>query len=138
MPLTVKDLVTELQYLSDRLSTQVRTIALAVLALVWLFLAGGKDAPTLTRYPPRWCLLVVAALALMAMMCDHLQYVSGYVSSKRTLDEAERKEKAKTDFDYTSWPYRLRVWMFWAKQALTFAAVATLVGAIGWAVLTAA
>jgi hypothetical protein len=131
MKISVEQLIEDLGYLSDRLSTQVRTIALSVLALIWLFLAGGDQAPHLVQYPPRWSLLAVAVLALLALAADHLQYVFGYVSSKRTLDGAEVAGVSETEIEYRTWPYRLRTGMFWTKQVFAFASVALLVGAIG-------
>jgi hypothetical protein len=40
MAVSTKDLTGELQFISDRISTQVRTISLSVIALGWLLLAA--------------------------------------------------------------------------------------------------
>ncbi|MDZ7292247.1 MAG: hypothetical protein ONB44_15925 [candidate division KSB1 bacterium] len=116
-------IIEELQFLSDRISTQVRTIAVSLIALVWAMFVGGKEAPNLPSLPERRQLLIAAGLALATMFCDYLQYFFGYLATNLVRKRAEADPKAPAEYDYSDWRYRLRVIMFWAKQALLGVAV---------------
>jgi hypothetical protein len=52
---SLKDVHEELQFISDRISTQVRSLAAAVIALVWLFLSGGRTRPRCPSLPVGSC-----------------------------------------------------------------------------------
>jgi hypothetical protein len=131
----LKEINDELDFVTDRISTQVRTIALSVLALVWLFLAGGKDAPALPTAPARPMLLGIAAVTIAALVADYLQYLFGYLATNAVRIRAEAAREKAADFDYSDYRYRLRVWFFWGKQFLTLVAVAGIGVAIANALL---
>ena len=125
----MKDVWAELQFLSDRISTQTRTIAISVLALVWLFLAGGDKTPSLPGHPDRETLLLAGALAVGAMFTDYLQYAFGYKASDQVRALAEKAGHATATYDYGAPLYIARTVCFWTKQvvmliSLVFLAVA--------------
>ena len=72
VPLTT--IYERLDFASDRLSTQIRTLTLGVLALVWLFLSGGKDAPALKLKAGNKQLLAIAGLCVLTFLIDAVQY----------------------------------------------------------------
>jgi hypothetical protein len=126
----LKEIHDELDFVSDRISTQVRTIALSVLALVWLFLAGGKGTPALPAAPGRPWLLGVAAVIMAVLVADYLQYLFGYLATNAIRVRAEASGNDAADFDYRDPRYRLRAWLFWCKQVLALVAVIGLAVAI--------
>jgi hypothetical protein len=120
---TLDNTYEELQFISDRISTQVRWLAAGVIALVWLFLAGGKESPALPLPPNRKILITAAGGAILALLLDYLQYLFGYASTMRALRKAEDAGGKDVTFTYTSLLYRLRVFFFWAKQIVAVSAV---------------
>jgi hypothetical protein len=122
----LKDIYEELGFISDRISTQVRTIALSVLALAWLFLAGGNSAPTLPAVMNRRWLLGIAATAIGVLVADYLQYLFGYLATNAVRKKAEAEGKKTAEYVYTDLRYRLRAFFYWFKQVLTILAAAWL------------
>jgi len=120
---TLKETYTELQFLSDRISTQVRWLAAGVIALVWMFLAGGKNSPSLPLPPNRDVLLTAAWLAIVALLLDYMHYIFGYASTMLSLKKVEDAGGKEVTYDYTSRMYRMRVFFFWAKQIVAVSAV---------------
>jgi hypothetical protein len=127
MSCTVDDLSKELSGLTDRLTTQVRTLSLGLLAFTAGILSGvlgfgGKDPrPVL----PRWAeinLLLVAAFLFLVLLCDLLQCVLSIRATRTTIataeDKIERKEIAEDAtvlFNYALWDYRWATTLFWGK-----------------------
>jgi hypothetical protein len=123
---TLKETYEELQFLSDRISTQVRWLAAGVIALVWMFLAGGKDSPSLPFPPNHEVLVTAAGLAIMALLLDYIQYFFGYKLTMRSLKKVEDTGGENVTYDYTSCLYRMRVFFFWVKQIVAVSAVVLL------------
>ena len=126
-----KDVQDDINFLSDRISTQVRTIGLSVIAIAWLFLVGGKDTPVLPLPPNRALLLWAGALSLGALLTDYFQYFMGYLDGRRVLAKGESEGVQDLKYDYRAATWRLRAFFFWAKQFLGMAGVLTLAVAIG-------
>lgn len=125
----VRDIIEELQFLSDRISEQTRTIALSILALVWLFLAGGESSPVLPVKPDMNLLLAAAGLALASLIIDYLQYVLGYSATNAARRKAEESNQ-KAEYDYADWRYRGRKICFWLKQVSMVTALSCLAVAL--------
>lgn len=123
---TVDKIVEDLHATSDKLSEVTRTISLSVLALVWLFIAGGDESPTLPNSPNQTLLFVAGLLVLLSLLADYLQSVVGYQSSKDTLALAESSKERSAQYDPKSTLYRLRIAFFWMKQALALSALVVL------------
>jgi hypothetical protein len=114
-------IIADLDFLSDRISNQSRTVALSVLAIVWLFGIGGKDTPILPTAPDKNLLLVAGGCCLLALFVDYLQYVTGYFTTTNVLAKGEKHGLTDLKYDYHAFTYRLRAWFFWLKQALVVA-----------------
>jgi len=152
----------DLDFVTTRISDQVRTIALGILAFVWLFIAGGDKAPVLPTTPSRDLLLTAAGLALLALLVDYAQYLFAYLNSQQALKRIEQRAAAVTPaaptttgqpattaavasgpvsvvtpptFDYGALLFRARLWMFWGKQVSAIAAAVLLVAAVGLSLL---
>jgi hypothetical protein len=122
--------IEELQYLSDRLSDRVRTVAWSVLGLVWLFLTGGDSRPVLPVPPSKSMLLTSGALALAALVLDYLQYLFGYLTAGQVLEEAEGGAEENAQYDTGGWLYRIRGVVFWLKQVVMGLALVALCVAV--------
>jgi hypothetical protein len=125
MATTTKDTVVELQWLSDRLSAQVRTVAIGVLAVTWaLLISPLKSAPIDQR-----ALLWVALLALLTLLADLMQYVVAYLYIRRHHIHLVR-DQIEEDYDTTALLYRARRWLFWSKQVLAAASFLALIAVV--------
>jgi len=120
----IKDVVSELQFISDRLSTQVRTVALGLLAISWTILVGDSAFLRSLAEGLGKSLLGVAILCVLALFLDFLQYVAGYAYVKRALAAAEKNESKEVDYDPDSFLIKLRSFLFWVKQLATIATLA--------------
>ena len=113
VPLT--QIYEHLDFASDRLSTQIRTLTFGILALVWLFLSGSKDVAAL-RIDGTGQLLGIAVLGVLTLLIDAVQYWSSYLSSNAVRKEAEARNETEAAYDETSLWRRLQRGCFWAKQ----------------------
>jgi len=118
----------QLTTLSDRISTQVRTLSLGVLAMAWLFLSKDKSAPQLSISQHEVQLAGIALLAILALVSDLVQYQIGYRYTLRHLRDAERTNATSVTYDKKDLAYKARSAFFYAKQS--FVALAA-----GWLVL---
>jgi hypothetical protein len=124
VPLT--EIYKNLDFASDRLSTQIRALILGVLALVWLFLSGNKDVPALTLRTHTRQLLAIAGLCVLTLLIDAIQYWASYLSSNAVRREAEKQNKAEAEYAEGSLMRCLQQGSFWAKQITAIIATAWL------------
>jgi hypothetical protein len=117
----IKEVIEELRFISDRLSTQARMVALGVLAISWTILIGESAFLRKLSEELGKKLLLISALSIFVLLVDFLQYVVGYIFVNRTLKKAEAESLAETDFDRTSFMFKLRSLFFWAKQVVLIA-----------------
>src|SRR5262245_39469298 len=80
MASTEETIFEDLNFSTDRLSTQVRQISFGVLAIIWAILIGDANVGVNIRYS-----LALAALAVITMLLDLIQYVAAYLASRRAL-----------------------------------------------------
>ena len=120
---SVKDVIEELRFVSDRISTQVRTISVSLIIVTWGLLLGTSQ----TSLPATDCfrkkLLTVGVVAVVAIICDYFQYLFGYWGTKNVLKQAESSKAEVAEYDYTDWRYRFRETFFWIKQIVLMAAI---------------
>jgi hypothetical protein len=124
VPLT--SIYTNLDFASDRISTQVRTLAVGVLAVVWLFLSGSKDVAALNLSAGKRQLLTVAGLCVLTLLIDAVHYVASYLSSNAVRKAAEKANKTEAEYDVNSAMRRVQETCFWAKQITSVLATAWL------------
>ena len=127
---SVEKICEDLEVLSGKISDLTRTISLSVLALVWLFIAGGDDAPTLRLSPNGGLLLLSGLFVLLSLLSDYLQFVFGYANSKEVLSVAEAAETRQAKYNTTSVLYRARSLLFWLKQLFALTALVVLLIAV--------
>ena len=115
---TIKDIVNELQWLSERISTQVRTLGISLIAIAWGILIGQPEIAGSIPDALKKSLLIVGILALGAMVCDFLQYFFAYLNNHRMLRKMENEKLAEAYYNYGAILYRMRGFFFWFKQIL--------------------
>lgn len=114
LTIKIKDVIEELRFLSDRISTQVRTIAIGLIGITWGLLIGKSGFVGHLKIKLLW----VGSFALLAMFLDFLQYFCGYICTDNVRKGMEKEKKEEGIYDYRSWLYRLRSWFFWLKQII--------------------
>ncbi len=115
---TLKDLIRDLDFITDRISTQVRTVALGLAALSWALLLGESQAAAAAAAQMKLGLLLVGTLAVATLLFDFSQYVFAFLDTDRVREEAEDSDAKEAEYDYEKWTYRLRSFFFWGKQVL--------------------
>jgi hypothetical protein len=104
--------------MSDKISTQVRTLGVGILALTWgLAVSDSAIAKEITvrlRMPLLW----VGTLAIGVILLDFLQYVCSYEVARRLINYMEANKLTDGEYDYSSVLYRLQSVLFYGKQIL--------------------
>jgi hypothetical protein len=95
---------------SDRLSTQVRFVALGLLAVVWALVINPPEQIAISRQGLLW----VACIVISSMLIDLVQYAAGYESSRRLYRDLEAGHER--GYRKKGFLYRVRGWCFWGKQ----------------------
>jgi hypothetical protein len=107
----------ELNFLSDLISSRVRTIAGGVLAIAWALLIEGSGADDHPLVPARDLVGPIAA-AIATLVADVAQYGFGLVLNLRMYRSMQRQSLPEMPYDPRHVLYRLRQWMFPTKLAL--------------------
>jgi len=119
-----EEVIQQMDWLSDRLSSQVRSVALGILALTWGLLIGADSIPGAIN-PSH--LLFVGLLAILAMSCDFLQYAAGYRNARRLYMEMRTTGAPEAGYPVDFYR-RCRDYLFAAKQWIVGLAAAWLIG----------
>jgi hypothetical protein len=117
---TKEDLLKDLDWLTDKISSQVWTLNLGTLATTWSLLIAAGNVEKLRIGGAN--AIPIMGLCILAMLCELIQYLAGYANARLILDGLQ--DSGRTDFEYDrSAPlYILREACFYTKIALTLAA----------------
>lgn len=126
----LKKVIEEKQWLSDRISTQVRAVGLGLLAISWGLLIGEPEIAGAISAGLKANLLVVGTLSLLALLVDFLQYLFGYLNTHILIQQAEATRLTDVKWDKRSFLYKTRNVCFWLKQAVLLLASVWFLGAI--------
>src|SRR5689334_23034238 len=107
----------DLDFATDRLSTQVRSLSFGILAIVWALMVKGEGMDRL-HWSPR-LLLLLAGLSILTMLVDFLQYVAAYRASLRAKADLDTGGSGKYNKSWLS--RRMRGFCFAAKIVLCLA-----------------
>jgi len=120
---TRDQIIQDLDWITDRLSTQVRTVALAVLALAWGLLVSDKDTGKADVLHLKWHLMAIGGTCVLVLVLDYLQYVAGYALTVGLLRSMKSAGADQGQFDSKTASYRFRQALFGLKQLALAAAI---------------
>jgi len=115
--------VEEYQFVSDKISTQVRTVALGIIAFIWILLIGKDPLPFPFSPGFKRQFFVIGFLCLLILFFDFLQYFFSYLLTSRLIDKTEADKKTEAVYNYNDIRYRLCNIFFIAKIVALFIAV---------------
>ena len=125
-----KEILDRRKEMSDKISTQVRTLGVGILALTWgLVVSDSAIAKSITA-ALKWHLLLIGAFAMSVILADFLQYACGHEVARRTLRKMESAHADSAQYDYRDpfWIWQTR--FFYLKQITLLAATTYLLIAI--------
>jgi len=104
-----QEVLKELEFLSNQISSQVRAIALGIIITIWGLLFSSERYSVFTIDPITKIWFVrVALISLSVLLFDYLQYLSGYVNAYSLEDYMEKNQIEEAEYNYTSCSYQLR------------------------------
>jgi hypothetical protein len=131
-PMSLKEQVyQQLDWLTDRLSTQVRTLALGTLVLVWGVLSGDKDSNALIVAQRKWHLMGIGGVSVLVLMLDYLQYVAAYFNAQGMRARLDKDPASTPKFKDLPTSFNLMMGFFWLKQVVLCGAVIWLMAVLG-------
>jgi putative endonuclease len=95
---TKLQVIEQLDFLSDRISTQVRTVSLGVLALTWGLLIGESQVAKALSQQWKTNLVGIGATAILVMFLDFLQYAAGYRDNMKLREKMNRAGLGETEY----------------------------------------
>jgi hypothetical protein len=112
-------LLEELNWTTDKISSQVWILNFGSLGTAWTLLIAANSATyRLMAADVRWIFI----FCITGLLCEFLQHLSGYVNSRRILSHLELENKVEFQYDRSAFFYRARIGFFYLKILLTFAA----------------
>jgi hypothetical protein len=113
-------LVEELDWLTDKISSQVWTLTLGTLATTWSLLIAAGNVEKLRIGSAN--AIPIMFLCIVAMLCELGKYLAGCFNARSILDRLERSGQAEFDYDKSAPLYILRKLCFYGEVAPSFAA----------------
>jgi len=120
-----------LDWLTDRLSPEVRTVALGVLALAWGLLMSDKGPDVLVAQHRKWHLLFIGGCCVLVMFLDYLQYLAGYLNTREVQKSYEKNPPVAAQYTDMKISFFFRRLFFVVKQLVLAAAVVWLMVILG-------
>jgi len=118
-------LLEELDWLTDKISSQVWTLNLGTLATTWSLLIAAGSVEKLRIGPGN--AIPIMAICLTAMLFELGQYLAGYFNAKSILDRLDESGQKEFEYDKSAPLYILRICFFNGKVLLSLAAAIWLV-----------
>ncbi len=104
MSIKLEKVIEEYKFASDKISTQVRTLALGIIALIWLLLIG-KDLPFTLTSSVKGQFIIVGFICLLVLIADFVQYLFFFFFANSTIDKAEEMGQEKIKYNYKDYRY---------------------------------
>ena len=119
------DLLKELSWVTDKISTLLWTINLSTLGTTWTLLLGAPSVPDKLKLPSGAAIPILAC-CIASMVCELGQYLAAYYNNVRALRALEEIDASNFVYDTRAISYRLRFIFFYLKISLTLLAAAVL------------
>ena len=116
-------------FFADRMSTQVRTIAIGLLATAWALLIGKLEVTRNMVAELETHFFLIGALAIFTLVLDFLQYLSGFLNTHKLVAKMDRHNLDEADYEYDVL-YKLNDIFFWAKQVSIIACAFWFIGCL--------
>jgi hypothetical protein len=116
-------IVEEYQFVSDKISTQIRTVALGIIAFIWIILIGKDPLPLPLPSSYKGQFFIIGFLCLLILFFDFLQYFFSYLLTSSLIDKTEADKKIEAVYNYKDLRYRLCNVFFIVKIVTLFIAV---------------
>jgi hypothetical protein len=118
---TQKDLIQRETEVTDKISTQVRTIAAGLIIFTWgIFNSSEGTLASGMRRMLIPLLLIVDVLCILALSADFLQYIFAKITVDKAFNNIVNDGYAYDD-EWTC--YRAQNWAFWSKIVLSGLAI---------------
>ena len=108
----------EIDFHSEKISTQVRTVAFGLLITIWGFLIGQSKTTFTIDTSLKKYLLWVGFFALCVLFLDFLQYLFGYLNNNALMHKMEKENLEKIGYNYKDLRYLLQKLFFGGKIIL--------------------
>ncbi len=114
---TKADVIKSLDWVTERISNRVWTISVGVLATALAFIIESTKNDGTPFLLPRQ-VAGPAAVALLALVSDLIQYIAANAQDTALLRKMETDGVIELSYDQNSSAYRVRKFAYWANIAL--------------------
>ena len=118
----LKEYITEKSFVSDRISTQVRIIAIGLLATTWSLLIGQINISRDILQCSRVHFILISILSILTLVFDFLQYKFSYSNIYKKIMKMKNENIDEEDYDEDIY-YKLSTFFFKNKQRIIIVGV---------------
>ncbi len=126
----LKEFISERNFVTDRISTQVRIIAIGLLATTWSLLIGQANIFKDTLQCFRSHFILISIIAIVVLFFDFVQYWFSYLNINKKIKTMTDKDLKKSDYDEDVY-FKCSQFFFIAKIVLLFIGVFYFIGCMG-------
>jgi hypothetical protein len=120
-------IISEKNFVTDRISTQVRIIAIGLLATTWSLLIGQVNIFINILPCFRIHFILISIIAIIILMFDFLQYEFSYLNINKKIKIMNDKSLKKADYDEDNY-FKCSQFFFIAKKCILYIGVAYFIG----------
>jgi|WetSurMetagenome_2_1015567.scaffolds.fasta_scaffold66967_4 hypothetical protein len=112
----LKEFVTERGFVTDRISNQVRLIAIGLLATTWSLLIGQVNILKNLTVCFRPHFILISTIAIIVLAFDFLQYFFSFKNINMTIEEMVKNNLTESNYNYDDKYYKWSNRFFITKQ----------------------
>jgi hypothetical protein len=122
---TKETLIKNLDWITEKISSQVWTLNLGTLGTTWSLLIT-TTLPNNTRFTAANAIPIII-MCLLSLLCEMGQYLSAYLNDHQILKTLETNNRTEFQYETTGFLFRARSILFWCKIVLAVSASGVLV-----------
>jgi hypothetical protein len=111
-----RELIEDLNWTTEKISSQVWTVNLGTLATAWSLLIADK-LPATVRFTPKDAIWVIVP-SLLSLLCEMGQYLAAYRMQHQILNRMESTGEKEFQYSKESFLYKIRFRLFGSKIGL--------------------